>query len=147
MSGREVVLIANSAHALFAPGRHASDRHNFPRMTIRGRDGTFWDGRWMGGFAWRRTDGRWAALPGGPLLDEHWVGLTPNHVLTSFLSTGFSGLVDAGIVVGWMHASAAFAKRTRLGPGLLTVTTFDFSNAKSLANPLAPFVLAAVATR
>jgi hypothetical protein len=143
LSGRNVVLVANSEQALTDPGRHPiSDRHNFPRMAIRKREGTSWDGRWMGGFAWRRTDERWALLPGGPMLDEHWLGLTPDYVLTSFFSTAYSGLVDAGIVVAWLHASAAFVKRTRLGPGQLTVTTFDFGG--GTANPLAPHLLAAI---
>jgi len=140
------VLVANSEQALTDPGKTPiNDRHNFPRMNLRKREGTAWDGRWMGGFAWRRTDARWASLPGGPLLDEHWLGLTPHFVLTDFLSTAFTGLVDAGIAVAWVHACAAFVKRTRLGPGRLTVTTFEFSDAAALANPLAPYLLAALA--
>jgi Glycosyl hydrolases family 2, sugar binding domain/Glycosyl hydrolases family 2 len=146
LAGREVVLIANSEHALADPARPAprSDRHNFPRMDIRKRDGTPWDGRWMGAFAWRRIDGAWSAIPGGPLLDEHWCGLTPNFVLTGFLSTAYAGLVDAGVVVGWLHASAAYTKRTRLGPGRLTVTSFEFRAPEAASHPLAPLVLAAV---
>ena len=147
LAGREVVLIANSEHALADPERPSprKDRHNFPRMEVRKREGTPWDGRWMGAFAWRRTDGAWSAVPGGPLLDEHWCGLTPNFVLTGFLSTAYTGLVDAGVVVGWLHASAAFTKRTRLGPGRLTVTSFEFQAPGAAAHPLAPLVLAAVA--
>ena len=86
-----------------------SDRHNFPKMALRQRDGTPWDGHWMGAFCWRRTDGPWANLPGGPLLDEHWLELTPNFVLTAFLSTAYAGLVDAGVVVAWLHHAAAFS--------------------------------------
>jgi hypothetical protein len=145
LAGREVVLIANSEHALVDPEQppHRSDRHNFPRMQIRKREGTPWDGRWMGAFAWRRTDDAWSALPGGPLLDEHWCGLTPNFVLTGFLSTAYTGLIDAGVVVGWLQASAAFTKSTRLGPGQLTVTSFEFRSPGAAAHPLAPLVLAA----
>ena len=99
----------------------------------------------MGAFGWRRTDGAWAALPGGPLLDEHWLGLTPNFVLTGFLSTAFAGLVDAGVVAAWLHSAAAFVKRTRLGAGRLTVTTFEFSAPGVAMRPLAPHVLAAIA--
>ena len=146
LAGDDVVLVANSEQALTDPGKTPiNDRHNFPRMNLRKREGTAWDGRWMGGFAWRRTDARWACLPGGPLLDEHWLGLTPNFVLTDFLSTAFTGLVDAGIAVAWVHACAAFVKRTRLGPGQLTVTTFELSDAAAIANPIAPYLLAAIA--
>ena len=56
-----------------------------------------------------------------------------------------AGLVDAGVVVGWLHASAAFTKRTRLGPGRLTVTSFEFHAPGVAAHPLAPLVLAAIA--
>ena len=147
LAGRPVLVVANHDDALVDPERAlpASDRHNFPRMNLRKRDGTPWDGRWMGGFAWRRTDGPWAALAGGPMLDEHWQGLTPNYVLTGFLSTAFTGLVDAGIVVAWLHHAAAFVKRTRLGAGQLTVSTFELSTSAASENPLAPHLLAAIA--
>ena len=80
------------------------------------------------------------------MLDEHWAGLTPHHVLTGFLSTSSAGLVDAGVVVAWLHKAAAFVKRTRLGPGILTVTTFDFLAPASRDNPLAPYLMAAIAS-
>ena len=67
-------------------------------------------------------------LPGGPMLDEHWAGLLPNHVLTGFPSTAFGGLVDAGVAVGWLHHAAAFSKRSFLGRGWLTVSTFDLTS-------------------
>ena len=147
LDGRHVLVVANSDDALVDPERRlpAFDRHNFPKMILRSRDGTPWDGRWMGAFCWHRTDGPWASLPGGAMIDEHWLGLTPNYVLTGFLSTAFAGLVDAGVVVAWVHHAAAFVKRSRLGAGWLTVTTFEFSAPAAAENPLAPHVLAAVA--
>ena len=147
LAGGRVLLIANSSDALADPDRAlpASDRHNFPKMELRERRRTPWDGQWMGAFGWRRTDGPWAALPGGPLLDEHWIGLLPEFVLTGFLSTAYAGLVDAGVVVAWLHHAAAFSKRTRLGKGLLTATTFALSSPEAALNPLAPHLLAALA--
>ena len=148
LAGRNVLLIANSAKALVDPVRQlpASDRHNFPTMEVRRREGAPWDGSWMGAFTWRRMDGPWAALPNGPMLDEHWRGLTPNFVLTAFLSTAFGGLVDSGVAVGWLHLAAAFVKRSRLGPGWLTAATFDLSSSEAARNPLAPHLLLALAT-
>jgi hypothetical protein len=145
LAGQKVVLVANDDDALTDPARKlpASDRHNFPRMMLRKRDGSYWDGRWMGAFGWRRTDGPWAALPGGPMLDEHFGALIPNHVLTGFLSTAYAGLVDAGVSVAWLHHTAAVAMRTRLGPGRLSVTTFALTGAGA-QNPLAAPLLAAV---
>ncbi len=147
IAGRKVLLIANSDEALVDPERDlpASDRHNFPKMELRRRAGTPWDGQWMGAFAWRRTDGPWAGLPNGPMLDEHWAGLLPDYVLTGFLSTAFGGLIDLGIAVGWLHLAAAFTKRSFLGKGWMTVSTFDLSSKAALENPLAPHLLRALA--
>ena len=147
LAGRKIVLIANSAEALIDPERKLplNDRHNFPSMLLRERVGTPWDGQWMGAFTWRRTEGPWSGLPGGPMLDEHWSGLLPNHVLTGFPSTAFGGLVDAGVAVGWLHHAAAFVKRSFLGRGWLTVSTFDLTSPQAQANPLAPYLMKALA--
>jgi hypothetical protein len=147
LAGRKIVLIANSADALTDPKRKLplNDRHNFPMMLLRERAGTPWDGQWMGAFTWRRTEGSWSGLPGGPMLDEHWSGLLPNHVLTGFPSTAFGGLVDSGVAVGWLHHAAAFVKRSFLGEGWLTVSTFDLTSPQAQDNPLAPHLLKALA--
>ena len=147
IGGRKVVLIANSADALIDPERSLplNDRHNFPSMLLRERAGTPWDGQWMSAFTWRRMEGPWSGLPGGPMLDEHWRGLLPNHVLTGFPSTAFGGLVDAGLAVGWLHHAAAFVKRSFLGNGWLTVSTFDLTSPQAHENPLAPHLMKALA--
>ncbi len=147
IAGRKVLLLANSSDALIDPDRELplNDRHNFPSMLLRERAGTPWDGQWMGAFTWRRTDGPWSRLPGGPMLDEHWSGLLPNHVLTGFPSTAFGGLVDAGVAVGWLHHAAAFVKRSFLGKGWLTVSTFDLTSPQAQANPLAAHLMKALA--
>jgi Glycosyl hydrolases family 2, sugar binding domain/Glycosyl hydrolases family 2 len=147
LAGRKVLLIANSSDALIDPERKLplNDRHNFPSMLLRERAGTPWDGQWMGAFTWRRMEGPWSALPGGPMLDEHWSGLLPNHVLTGFPTTAFGGLVDAGVAVGWLHHAAAFVKRSFLGKGWLTVSTFDLTSPQAQENPLAAHLLKALA--
>jgi hypothetical protein len=147
LKGRKVLLIANEIDALVDPDRAlpASDPHNFPKMELKAREGTAWDGRWMGAFSWRRTDGPWAGLPNGPMLDEHWSGLLPNHVLSGFRSTAFGGLVDAGVAVAWLHKAAAFTKRSFLGRGWITVSTFEMRSKAAAENPLAPHLLRALA--
>jgi hypothetical protein len=147
IAGRKIVLIANSTDALIDPERKLplNDRHNFPMMLLRERPGTPWDGQWMGAFTWRRMEGPWSGLPGGPMLDEHWSGLLPNHVLTGFPSTAFGGLVDAGVAVGWLHHTAAFVKRSFLGKGWLTVSTFDLTSPQAHENPLAAHLMKALA--
>jgi hypothetical protein len=147
IKGAKILLISNFADALIDPERKLplNDRHNFPVMLLRDRAGTPWDGQWMGAFTWRRKDGPWSGLPGGPMLDEHWSGLLPNHVLTGFPSTAFGGLVDAGVAVGWLHHAAAFVKRSFLGKGSLTVSTFDLTSSQAHENPLAPHLLKALA--
>lgn len=147
LAGRKVLLVANAAEALVDPTRDLPhpDPFNFPKMELRAREHSYWDGRWMGAFSWRRLDGPWAGLPGGPMLDEHWQGLLPRHVLTGFRSTAFGGLVDAGMAVAWLHKAAAFAKRSFLGKGWMTVATFDLTGPGAAANPLAPHLLRALA--
>ena len=78
------------------------------------------------------------------MLDEHWIGLTPNHVLTGFLAPAFGGLVDAGMAVGWLHLAAGFVKRSFLGKAWLTVSTFDLTSESAAENPLAPHLLRAI---
>jgi hypothetical protein len=147
IAGRKVLLLANSSDALIDPERKLplNDRHNFPSMLLRERVGTPWDGQWMGAFTWRRMDGPWSGLPGGPMLDEHWSGLMPNHVLTGFPSTAFGGLVDSGVAVGWLHHAAAFVKRSFLGKGWLTASTFDLTSPQAQENPLAAHLMRALA--
>jgi len=147
IAGRKALLIANSPDALVDPERHLplSDRHDFPSMELKPRQGTPWDGQWMGAFAWRRVDGPWAALPNGPMLDEHWAGLLPNYVLTGFLSTAFGGLIDSGVAVAWLHKAAAFTKRSFLGRAWITVSTFEMTSPEAQRNPLARHLLKVLA--
>jgi hypothetical protein len=146
IAGQKVLLVANAADALVDPERNLplSDRHNFPSILLRARDGTPWDGQWMGAFSWRRTDGSWANLPNGPMLDEHWTGLLPNFILTGFPSTAFGGLIDAGMAVGWLHLASAFTKRSFLGRAWMTVSTFEMTSKAATDNPLAPHLLRAI---
>lgn len=147
LAGRKALVIANSTDALVDPARTLPypDLVNFPKMEVRDRERTYWDGRWMGAFSWRRQDGPWADLPNGPMLDEHWQGLVPHHVLTGFRSSAFGGLIDAGMAVAWLHKAAAFSKRSFLGKGWMTVSTFDFTSTQAAANPLAAHLLLALA--
>jgi hypothetical protein len=78
------------------------------------------------------------------MLNEHWTGLLPNHVLTGFPSTAFGGLVDSGIAAGWLHHAAALAKRSFLGKAWLTVSTFDLTSVEAGQNPLAPHLMKAL---
>jgi hypothetical protein len=147
LAGRKVLLLAGEIDALVDPerGLPRGDLHNFPRMGLHASEGSAWDGRWMGAFTWRRVDGPWSGLPGGPMLDEHWRGLLPRHVLTGFRSTAFGGLVDAGMAVAWLHKAAAFTKREFLGKGWMTVSTFELQTKAAAENPLAPHLLRALA--
>ena len=79
------------------------------------------------------------------MLDEHWAGLVPHHVLTGFRSAAFGGLVDAGMAVAWIHKAAGFTKRSFLGQGWMTVSTFDMTSSASSQNPLAAHLLLALA--
>ena len=103
-------------------------------MLLRERAGTPWDGQWMGAFCWRRTDGPVGrACPAARCSTNIGADFCRNHVLTGFPSTAFGGLVDAGVAVGWLHHAAAFSKRSFLGKGWLTVSTFDLTSPQAHA--------------
>ena len=61
IAGHKALVIANSPDALIDPERDLplSDRHNFPKMELKRRQGTPWDGQWMGAFAWRLAPHGW----------------------------------------------------------------------------------------
>ena len=147
IAGRKVLLIANTADALIDSQRKLPlhDRHNFPSMLLRSREGTPKDGQWMGAFSWRRMDGPWAGCRTGRCSTSTGAGLLPDHVLTGFPSTAFAGLVDSGMAVGWLHLAAAFTKRSFLGNAWMTVSTFDLTSTKAAENPLAAHLLRAIA--
>lgn len=104
--------------------RHLGSETQLPNINLVLRDGTLWRGDWIANFSWIKRTGAFAALPGGPLLDVSFDRVVPHHVMTGFRSWEFDGLVDAGVVIGWVNKPAATIARRTVGRGGLVATTF-----------------------
>lgn len=117
--------------------RHLGSETQLPNIGLVLRDGTLWRGDWIANFSWIRRDGVFAVLPGGPLLDMSFDRVVPHHVLTGFRSWEFDGLVDGGVVIGWVNKPAATIAARRVGTGGLVATTFRLLNDAPLVDPVA----------
>ncbi len=117
--------------------RHLGAETQLPNIGLVLRDGTLWRGDWIANFSWIKRTGAFAALPGGPLLDLSFDRVVPHHVLTGFRSWEYEGLIDAGVVIGWVNKPAATIARRRVGKGELVATTFRLTNDTPGLDPVA----------
>ena len=117
--------------------RHLGSETQLPNIGLVLRDGTLWRGDWIANFSWIKRTGAFATLPGGPLLDVSFDRVVPHHVLTGFRSWEYEGLIDAGVVIGWINKPAATIARRRVGKGGLVVTTFRLTNDAPGTDPVA----------
>jgi hypothetical protein len=117
--------------------RHLGAESQLPNLGLVLRDGTLWRGDWIANFSWLRRDGAFAAIPGGPLLDIAFDRVVPHHVLTGFRSWEYEGLVDAGVVIGWVQKPAATIARRKVGKGGLVASTFRLLNDAPGVDPVA----------
>lgn len=121
--------------------RHLGAETQLPNLGLVKRDGTLWRGDWIANFSWIRRDGAFKALPGGAMLDVSFDRVVPHHVLTGFRSWEYDGLVDAGVVIGWIQKPAATIARRKVGKGGLVATTFRLLNDAPGADPVATALL------
>ena len=121
--------------------RHLGAESQSPNLGLVLRDGTLWRGDWIANFSWIKRDGAFAHLPGGPMLDISFDRVVPHHVLTGFRSWEYDGLVDAGVVIGWIQKPAATIARRKVGQGGLVATTFRLLNDAPGADPVAVALL------
>ena len=117
--------------------RHLGSETQLPNIGLVLRDGTLWRGDWIANFSWIKRSGAFADLPGGPLLDVSFDRVVPHHVLTGFRSWEYEGLVDAGVVIGWVNKPAATIARRPIGKGAMVVTTFRLTNDAPGSDPVA----------
>lgn len=117
--------------------RHLGAETQLPNIVMTTRDGTLWRGDWIANFSWLTRTGAFAAIPGGPMLDISFDRVVPHHVMTGFRSWEYEGLVDAGVVIGWVHKPAATIARRAVGRGGLVATTFRLCNDEPGVDPVA----------
>ncbi len=114
----------------------------YPRIELRAwRDALFGGGEWVSAFSWLRRIGRFADLPGGPMMDSFFEGLTPSVVITGVPPARFEYDVYAGVFVGWVHQVAALIAHHHAGLGSLLISTLRLTEHPVGADPLADWLL------
>ncbi len=136
--GGRLLLLADRAEALAAP---------LPHLQIVARQGTVWQGDWIGSFAWLRREGPYGVLPGGPLLDLGFSRVIPAQVIVGLSPWDFQGDVDAGLFVGWVHKPVGLIVRRRYGRGVVLVSTFHLTADDLGRDPVATALFRAMLTR
>ncbi|QGM94822.1 glycoside hydrolase family 2 [Methylocystis rosea] len=97
---------------------------HWQNVKVMARDGTLWRGDWASSFAWLRRQGPFAAIPGGPLLDQAFDRVIPTHIISGCNLLDFQARVHAALVVGWIHRPAAIAVGRNYGTGRIVIATF-----------------------
>jgi hypothetical protein len=108
------------------------------------REGTPWRGDWASSFSWLRRRGTFQNLPGGPLLDETFDRVIPDHVIAGCNLLDFQGRVHAGLAVGWVHRPVAVAVERGYGRGRILASTFRLFRDPAGADPTATALLDAM---
>jgi hypothetical protein len=112
-SGERVLCLADSATVL---------PPTFP-LVLLSRDSAWYDGNWASNLNWVRKDAApFADLGLGPRLGFESAAMELRHVIGGIRPEDF-GDVLAGMFVGWVHRSAAYVVRMKVGAGTLTLCT------------------------
>jgi hypothetical protein len=114
---------------------------HWQNVQVRSRTGTVWRGDWASSFAWLDRSGLFQALPGGPLIDESFDRVIPEHVIAGCNLLDFQARVHAGLVVGWIHKPVALAVEQPYGRGHLVASTFRLFRDAPGADPTATVLL------
>lgn len=118
-AGANLLLLPDHAMSLYPFFPH------WQNVKVQSRDGTLWRGDWASSFAWLRRAWPFAGLPGGPLLDETFDRVLPDHVISGCNLLDFQARVFAGLVVGWIHKPVALGVERSYGRGRLVASTFQ----------------------
>lgn len=134
--GGRGLLLANDVDAL-GPGFG-----EFPPVVLRAWDDALvGGGEWVSAFTWLRRSGRFAGLPGDPILDASFEGLAPAVVITGIPPARFQYDVLAGVFVGWVHQVASIVARHHAGLGSLLISTLRLTEHAADDDPLASWLL------
>jgi hypothetical protein len=115
---------------------------HWQNVKVMARDGTLWRGDWASSFAWLRRQGPFAAIPGGPLLDQAFDRVIPTHIISGCNLLDFQARVHAALVVGWIHRPAAIAVGRNYGTGRVVISTFKLFRDPPGEDPTAATLLA-----
>jgi len=140
-------FVRNGGRLVFLPSSECSLYPFFPHwqnVRVMARNGTMWRGDWASSFAWLRRRGAFARIPGGPLIDESFDRVIPQHVITGCNLLDFQARVHAGLVVGWVHRPVALCVERNYGRGCMVVSTFQLFKDPPGEDPAATSLLDAL---
>jgi len=96
---------------------------HWQNVAVRGRRDTLWTGDWASTFAWLVRRGPFAAIPGGPMIDETFDRVIADRVIVGCNLLDFQSRVHAGLVIGWIHKPVALSLERPYGRGRVVVST------------------------
>jgi hypothetical protein len=140
--------VRNGASLLLLPKREQSLYPFFPHwqaVRVNERRGTLWGGDWASSFAWMRRSGQFRRLPSGPLLDETFDRVIPEHVISGCNLLDFQARVFAGLVVGWIHKPVALGVERSYGRGRMVASTLRLFRDAPGADPTATILIDSLA--
>jgi hypothetical protein len=136
--------VRNGASFLLLPKREQSLYPFFPHwqnVRVNERRNTLWAGDWASSFAWMRRSGQFRRLPSGPLLDETFDRVIPEHVISGCNLLDFQARVFAGLVVGWIHKPVALGVERSYGRGRMVASTLRLFRDAPGADPTATILI------
>jgi hypothetical protein len=136
--------VRNGASLLLLPKREQSLYPFFPHwqaVKVNERRNTLWAGDWASSFAWMRRSGQFRRLPSGPLLDETFDRVIPEHVISGCNLLDFQARVFAGLVVGWIHKPVALGVERSYGRGRMVASTLRLFRDAPGADPTATILI------
>ena len=135
-TGGKGLLIAENVDAF------GSGFNEFPPIELKAwHEALFGGGEWVSAFSWLRRSGRFADLPGGPMMDWAFEGLAPDVVIAGIPPARFEYDVAAGVFVGWVHQVAALIASHKAGLGSLLVSTLKLAERPAGDDPVASWLL------
>lgn len=106
------------------------------RIDDRLKEKNPWEGDWISNFSWIKHDSVFERIPrttdsplSGELLDMQYYRVVPNQILLGWNQEREFSDIQAGMVVGWVHAPATLMAQCRWGTGKLVVTTLKLESA------------------
>jgi hypothetical protein len=117
--------------------RVEAKEYRLPVGTLRGREGTPWQGDWATSFSWLKKTGPFAHLPGDPLLGMEYAEIMPDAVLTGLPAWAMRDHCWAGLALGWVHKPVALIADIPYGRGKVTICTFNLTPAAVKSNAIA----------
>jgi hypothetical protein len=130
-SGARLLLLPEAEDSLYPFFPH------WQNVQVKARAGTLWAGDWASSFSWLRRSGRFAGLPGGPLLDESFDRVIPEHVISGCNLLDFQARVFGGLAVGWIHKPVALGVERSYGKGRMAASTFRLFRDAPWSDPTA----------